>query len=302
MAQEVELGKLQCVRCLRRQGDVDRAHMFLCADCASLHQERAFRGSAPVYALGVGDGRCEYCDAPRDLTYRQWLLCGYCTRVVQSYRMGHLSAHFALARLRQMADAAGLTTLFEEADPVSVQATSRRGGPRERATRLDLIARADRSGAPSFWLEVKTGPGSVDEMSAFQLDCSDCDDITNAMAVSGMPSVLLHSQMAKVPEPPTVRLVGKGLWWTDVFAFAEAFQEVKPRRGNERKLAAYFEASCFRPLESLAEYVASRTYARHAERLKAHGAPALYCAPVPGPAVRTRRKQMKLVTDEEGDR
>jgi hypothetical protein len=190
--------------------------------------------------------------------------------------MGHISAHYVLGRLAEVGRSAGERILFKEADPVSIQATGRRGGRREKAERLDLLATDRPSGEAMFWIEVKTGPGSPTEMSAFQLDCSDCDDITNTMGTSGLPAILIHSQIAKVPQPPTMRLIGSDAWWTDIFAFADAFQKTAPRRGNERKIAAYFSTSCFRPLADLVGYLVNKQYLADLERLRKGGVPALY--------------------------
>ena len=268
--------KLQCARCLRRQGDVDRAHFFLCPACRHRHQQDAFRDSPPIYSADAGRGRCEYCDEEQAIEHHEWLLCGYCTRVVQSYRMGRLSASFVLDALRTEVEPAVQQLKFEEADPVLVQATGRRGRRRELATRLDLQAVRRDDGAPCFWIEIKTGPGSIDEIPEFQLDCSDCDDIMNAVRVSGLPAFLVHCQMGKIPQPPTMRLVGHGVWWTTLPAFAEAFKDVRPRRGNERKHAAYFQTTCFSTLATFGQFLSDGGLDEQRAILAASGCPVLY--------------------------
>jgi hypothetical protein len=190
--------------------------------------------------------------------------------------MGHISSQYVLGRLAEVGRSAGESILFKEADPVSIQATARRGRRREKAERLDLLATDRTTGEPLFWTEVKTGPGSATQMSAFQLDCSDCDDITNTMETSGLPAILVHCQIAKVPQPPTMRLVGNDAWWTDIFDFAEAFRQTAPRRGNERKLAAYFSISCFRPMGDLVGYLVNKQYRSDLARLRRDGVPVLY--------------------------
>lgn len=271
-----DMPKLQCVRCTRRSGDVERAHMFLCDACADIHQANAFREAKALY-VGVGDhGRCEYCDALCTIRYRQWLLCGYCARVVQSYRMGRLSAAYAIEKLRRVVQPQVPTLEFAEADPIEIQATARRGRPRVLATRLDLeVVHAD-SRVRAAWIELKTGPGAINEISEFQLDCSDCDDIENVVRTSGVPAILMHCQIAKSPEPPTMRLTGLDLWWTDLHSFAKAHTGVKPRRGNERKLAAYFATNCFRPIDGLGPHIASMLRMSSLPPAPATNCPALY--------------------------
>lgn len=272
---DMPLEKLQCTRCLRHGGDVDRGHLFLCSDCAQLYRRDAFRDAAPLFSTATGAGRCEYCDNERPISYFQWLLCGYCVRVVQSYRMGRISANFALEQLRAAAGVAG-GLVFEETDPVVIQATGRRGRRRELATTLDLRARKLADNSPAFWVEIKTGPGSIDEISEFQLDCSDCDDIMNAVRTSGIPALLVHCQIAKFPQPPTMRLLGQAVWWTDLRAFANAFNAVRARRGNERKFAAYFDTKCFRPVATFGTFLAEGGHTAIAEALARDGCPTLY--------------------------
>jgi hypothetical protein len=276
---EDRMAKLQCVRCLRHGGDVDRAHFFLCPDCADIYGTNAFRGSAPLYEGAAAPGRCESCDQPRDISYRQWLLCGYCTRVVQSYRMGRVSSAFALDQLRTLVQPRVPHLIFEEADPVLIQATAARGRRRQLATKLDLEALHAADRTRTFWIELKTGPGAIDKMAEFQLDCSDCDDIMNVVRTSGLPAFLVHCQIVKVPEPPTMRLAGDALWWTDLASFEAAFEDVHARRGNERKQAAYFDPSCFKPIESFGEFLVTGGLDRVVEALAAGGCPQLYRLP-----------------------
>lgn len=157
-----------------------------------------------------------------------------------------------------------------------IQATSQRGRKRELATRLDLRAVRGADDEPAFWIEVKTGPGSLDEIREFQLDCSDCDDIMNAVITSGMPAFIVHCQMGKVPEPPTMRLVGQGVWWTTLTEFARSFKDVRPRRGNERKFAAYYGPDCFHPIETFGGFLSKGGLKREMARLAKSGCPQLY--------------------------
>src|ERR1039458_7606622 len=96
------MAKLECARCLRHANDVDRVYLFLCEKCARLYGNDAFRGTPPLYQGEELKGRCESCDNLGKISYRQWLTCGYCARIVQSYRMGRISAAFALDRLRRV--------------------------------------------------------------------------------------------------------------------------------------------------------------------------------------------------------
>ena len=48
------MARLQCVRCLRHGGDVDRVHLFLCETCAENYGRDAFRGYARLYCVSAG--------------------------------------------------------------------------------------------------------------------------------------------------------------------------------------------------------------------------------------------------------
>jgi hypothetical protein len=278
--------RLQCARCLRRQYDVDRVHLFLCDDCTRVYGDEAFRATAPLFRAALVKGRCESCDKLGEISYAQWLTCGYCARIVHSYRMGRISAAFALEQIRNVVQPIVPHLNFEEADPIIIQATARRGRRRELATKLDFKAVQKADGIPVFWLELKTGPGSIerpgqpdeDAMAEFQLDCSDCDDITNTVISSGLPAILLHCQVVRHPEPPTMRIVGKALWWTDLESFTSKFKDVRARRGNERKQAAYFDTSCFQPIGALSDFLMGGWIERAKEALSKNGCPALYHA------------------------
>jgi hypothetical protein len=266
--------KLQCVRCTRRQADVERAHLFLCGNCEPQFQAQAFNGTPPLYSANSVDGFCEFCDEKLPLRHTEWLLCSYCARVVQSYRLGKVTAEFALKQLNALHLKPAYQ--FQEADPVLIQANTARGGRRKPATKLDLEAVDPSTGQRHFWIELKTGPGSIDEIPEFQLDTTDCDDIQNAVLTSGVPALLIHCQVEKQPSPPTMRLTPQGLWWTDLGAFAGSFIKAAPRRGNERKNAASFAPNCFQRIDTLAGFLAGGGIAKLAADLRAQGCAPLY--------------------------
>jgi hypothetical protein len=190
--------------------------------------------------------------------------------------MGKLSSRFVLEEINRVIIPQVPHLLFEEADPIEIQSTGQRGRRRALATRLDLHALERDSRERAFWIELKTGPGSAEEMAEFQLDCSDCDDIENTVKTSGNIAFLFHVQMSKVPEPPTMRIIGNQIWWTDLFSFANAFLQTKPRRGNERKIAAYFDPSCFKRLEIFADYLIGAEMRKMLKRFDREGCPSLY--------------------------
>lgn len=269
------MAKLQCERCKARKTDVERAHMFFCVGCAGQHQAIAFGGSAPVFRLNVGNGHCEFCGQQTPLEYFQWLLCGICSNVVGSYRKGKVSASFVLAELNRVVVplVPGLT--FREVDPVVVQPYRQRRR-RVAATQLDIEALS--GGHRVFWIEVKTGPSAIGAggMPEFQLDCQDCDDISNTIATSSLPALLAHCQVGKTVQAPTMRIVGERVWWTDLWDFGAAFKTVFDRRGASRKKAASFETACFQELPALAALIQDGWLPAALDRIQAGDSPVLY--------------------------
>jgi hypothetical protein len=112
-------------------------------------------------------------------------------------------------------------------------------------------------------------------MGQFQLDTSDCDDITAVMEREGIPVYLLHVQVIDRAHPPTVEYRALAGWWTDPFAMNQYFNHVQ-RRPRETRDAAYYNVKMFRPLSTLAEHIQNGGPARLAERIDAQGIPLLY--------------------------
>jgi len=82
-------------------------------------------------------------------------------------------------------------------------------------------------------------------MNEFQLDHGDVDDILAVVAREGnLPVYLFHAQVMDRAEPPTVRFVGLGLWWTDLFSMSEQYLGSR-RRPLETKMAAYYNTGMF---------------------------------------------------------
>ena len=93
----------------------------------------------------------------------------------------------------------------------------------------------------------------------FQLDVNDYQDIVAVMRDKGLPAYLFHVQVTDDYTPPTKRSVGRDIWWVDLFSLRASFKKVATRR-DERKLAAYFDPSVFRPLNDFPAELAAKAY------------------------------------------
>ena len=140
----------------------------------------------------------------------------------------------------------------------------------------------DSGAEPAFGFELKTGKSHISGVAAvgagmgqFQLDTSDCDDITAVMAREIIPVYLLHVQVIDRAHPPTVEYRALAGWWTDPFGMSEHFKHVQ-RRPRETRDAAYYNVNMFQSLSTLAEHIENDGPARLAERIEEEGIPALY--------------------------
>ena len=153
--------------------------------------------------------------------------------------------------------------------------------PGERLTfpakaQLTLSVRDTQSGAIVLALENKTGRSAIREMSAFQLDISDCDCIIHGVRKDNVPAYLVHAQVLEVWEPPTWGFKAVGLWWTDIYSMAANFRDVRTRQ-DEQRGAAYFKKAAFHDMTELAAVLFdAEGKLTLAERFRTEGVPKLY--------------------------
>ena len=142
-----------------------------------------------------------------------------------------------------------------QTDPSSLRPS--RKTDRSALAPIDFIARDVKIQSDVFGIENKTGRSSIREMSAFQLDVSDCNTIMNEMKRLKIPAYLIHVQVLEEWYAPTMKLLAVGLWWSDVYPLAENFKEIKARR-DERRGAAFFNKKAFFPIDSLVDALKGR--------------------------------------------
>lgn len=265
--------RLACSRCGAKKGTVERAHFFLCAACEVAFKTGAFGNEEPFYRRTADEGSCDLCSMDGPLSHCVWLLCDVCGRVAQSLGKGRVAASFVLGHVARALG--GVTLRVAEVDSVIVRRPAKSGQKRPLATELDLHL-LDAGGVRVLWIEVKTGMNSVTQMKEFQLDCSDCNDIMNVVKISGVPALIAHAQVIKVPNAPTMRLVGQDAWWVDMYTFRDAFRHCVERRGDGRKKAAVFDPSCFKEMAELADFFSRGGIEQLTARMAQEGVPVLY--------------------------
>ena len=261
--------------------DATLSDLFLCDDCAAKWQAEAFGGQDPAYVGAPVGGFCLNCNVERpDVCLRQWFLCGTCERVARSIGRSVVAERYVMAQWDQ-----GITPVtphlhLRKTDEPTLRRRERDASETKTAE-IDFAAQ-DEDEKDAFGFELKTGRSHISglaqvgsRISEFQLDTSDCDDITTVIDREGIPVYLLHVQVIDRAHPPTLEYKALAGWWTDVFRMAEHFKRIRVRP-RETRNAAYYDTAMFEPLDTFAEHLRSGEYKKLAERLRREGIPDLY--------------------------
>jgi len=270
-----------CARHGARSWDTNLANLFLCDDCAAGWTAVAFEGEPSAYVGPPTGGYCLNCNVDRvDVALRQWFLCGTCERVARSIGRSVVAERFVAQQWDELVVPHAATLVLEGTDAPTLRHRGKDDSKNKHAE-IDFVAR-DSGAAPAFGFELKTGKSHLSgvapvgaPMGQFQLDTSDCDDITAVMEREGIPVYLLHVQVIDRAHAPTVEYRALAGWWTDPFRMHENFNHVQ-RRPRETRDAAYYNVKMFQPLSTLAEHIENDGPARLAERIREEGIPALY--------------------------
>lgn len=131
----------------------------------------------------------------------------------------------------------------------------------EKLTNADFLVSEASCGqaVPRFHIELKAGPGAIDEMSEFQLDVNDYNDIVGPVRNTGLPAYVFHVQLGTEYLPPTRRSVARRIWWTDLATLMRHFNRRAQRR-DESKAAFYFDPKAFRPAEEFGAHLKRRGF------------------------------------------
>lgn len=270
-----------CAREGKTARDANLASFFLCDECAVAWQTEAFDGLEPEYVGGRVRGYCVNCNVDRpDVRLRQWILCGNCERVARSIGRSAVAERYVAERWAAVVTPVAQDLVLKSTD-VPMLRRGPRGASMVKRSAIDFVAE-NPSCKPVFGFEMKTGRNYVDgvapvgaQMGSFQLDVSDCDDITTVMERDGLPVYVLNVQVIDRACPPTLKYVALAAWWTDVFRMSGRFKEVRTRP-RETRQAAYFDTAMFEPFDTFADHVVGGDYRRIAKRIRAEGIPQLY--------------------------
>ena len=267
-------GRYICARHGQPAGDAGLTSFFLCQGCADEWVNDAFAGAAPEWEGEKVTGYCIGCNVRKEVRLRQWFLCAICERVARS--IGR-----SIEAERQVADtwAKGIGSgwALRSIDPPRLRRPNTTAGT--KVASLDFLV--SRKGKDLVGIELKTGRGEIGgtgigtRIGRFQLDVSDCDDIRDAARAAEVVPYVLHAQVIDRAEPPTVRHVATGLWWSEYQSLCAAFLGTR-QRPRENRPAAYFNVDAFRPIDELASHLAAVDLNDRIEKLKRAGWPPLY--------------------------
>jgi hypothetical protein len=237
-----------CVRHAQPRKDVRLRHFFMCDDCAEKWVAGAFDGHQSLWNSERLSGYCLLCNRHLKVRLRTWFLCDICWRVAGSIGRNHVAEKAIVEWWRNNVEAVHPHLVIVQNDESSLR--PRRASAVSGESPIDFLIRDTRSEQIVLAIENKTGRSAIREMSAFQLDTSDCDCILFDVRKHGVPAYLIHAQVLERWEPPTVGFEAVGLWWTDIYQMAENFRDVRKRR-DENRGAAYFKKKAFHEMTEL---------------------------------------------------
>ena len=270
-------------KCARHQNSATTrfvANFFLCDDCSDRLQAEVFNGRPPLFKGLHVEGYCGLCNELTATDLRQWFVCPICLNVVLSYPKGFAASRFVHDFWGHEIAADFPDLVLEELDEVKLEPfvpgkrSARRKGAVAQALDFRVSRRSGDTAEPLFCIELKAGPTAVSEMSEFQLDVNDFNDIASGCNALGLPAYVFHVQINDDYMPPTRRSVARDLWWTDVWTLDESRKAIRQRRGEDKR-AGYYRPAAFRERQSFAAELAGRGYETLCERLKSSPIPLL---------------------------
>jgi len=242
-----------CARHEQVRSDAGLTGFFLCEDCAGLLRAKVFNNIESSYeALDIKDGYCMHCGKKKTVRQRFWYLCEICERIVRSYSIEKAASEFMTswwARARLIEGIVRRIRL-DVTDAVKLMSFEAHKTWKAERTQVnpDFIGVDEDTGKNLFAIEMKTGRRSINKMSAFQLDVSDCDDIISFVRRLQIPSYLFHVWVVDEFTPPTTRKIALDAWWLSIFDMKKCFQQIRTR-ARERRPAAYYRRTCFTTLD-----------------------------------------------------
>lgn len=247
-----------CVRHGTKRKDSKLTSFFLCDKCYQVLRSTAFNNYQPAYIIPGTEyieGYCLYCG--KDVKVRQYFyfLCEICERIIHSYGKEWAARNYVLKWWKELCQRYEIDLKLRVEDPVTPMSFKEHEKlkRKERSPRPDFAVMRDSQ--IIFAIEMKTGRSNIKEMSSFQLDKSDCDDILAFLQTQyKVPTFLFHVQVLEDYKPPTFRYVVINAWWSSLYDLEKNFMASRVR-SRERRLAIYYNKDAFKPISEFVNYI-----------------------------------------------
>jgi hypothetical protein len=255
----------KCARHTSPQTARTMQSLYLCDPCAIRICKEAMNNRPPVYHGETIEGYCGLCNKLQQVTMRQYFVCPFCWNVLVAYQKSFVACEAVHYYWKEFFAPQFTNLAITETEVPYCSPYARKGKTKKLAAAdlkdLDFIVHE--RGEPLFHIELKAGPGSIDEMiangSEWQLDINDSNDIIGAVNKTCIPAYIFHAQLGHEYRPPTRRTVWEAMWFTDIFTLLENRLSVKSRR-DEQKAAGYYRPSAFRRIEFFPEALEAKHY------------------------------------------
>ena len=258
-----------CARHTSRHTSRTERSIYVCEDCYRRLQREAFNNRPPLYHGDQFKGFCGLCNDQTLVRVRLWFACAPCWSMILSYQK-NFAASKAVHEYWDTTVRQALPTLqLLDTDETEVRPYARSKLTKKLAaaelSSLDFLV--EEKANQLFHIELKAGPGAVDEMREFQLDINDSNDIIGVVNNTGLPAYIFHVQLRSVFQPPTRSTEAVNIWWTDLPAFLANRRKIAQRRGEDKQ-AGYYDPRCFRPIDQFLDELRGRGYEAMSEQLR----------------------------------
>jgi hypothetical protein len=264
-----------CARHTSRQAARTLQTGYYCDRCARLLTNRAFNDRPPVYHGPGIKGFCGLCNKRRKVYLRQWFACGICWNVIVAYQKSIVASQAVHDYWREEIVPKFSHLSLVEREAVSLSPYSRKARTKrqsaESLTELDfaVMNRKLKRQKLLFHIELKSGPGAINEMREFQLDINDSNDIIGVANNTRRPVYIFHVQTEFRYDPPTRASVARKIWWTDMFKLLDHRMAVRTRRGEDKR-AGYYSPAAFQGMDTFPEELLRKQYRKLQKRLRRH--------------------------------
>lgn len=245
---------------------------YYCDRCTRRLTHEAFNDRPPVYHGGRVRGFCGLCNRRKYVFLRQWFACAVCWNVIVAYQKSIVASKAVRDYWRKEVapEFPELTLLEKEAvslSPYAKKAKSKAEAAKTLTT-LDFLVKNRRLKKKRllFHIELKSGPGSIEEMREFQLDINDSNDIIGAANNTHLSVYIFHVRTEFRYNPPTRASVAREMWWTDIFTLLKKRLSVRARRGEDKR-AGYYSPAAFQTMDTFSQELQSKRYRELQRRL-----------------------------------